>query len=956
MRLSFRSKLLAVVATAAFALVALVLSSAISARYVERHLDDIRRRYLPKVGLRPRLEAQFERIQRGFQDAVAASDRERLARTAELKKQLLQQLADVSGAVDPPLAAALALAIEDYHDTGKVVSARLIAHEIGEGVVAQMAEMQVKQARVVELLDKATVFDESELTNAFSEVAEAQQTDSRVRLGLSMACLVVLLLLSLWISRDLLRGLAHLTAGFRRFGGGDFASAIPEVSGDELGDLARQANQMARSLQRLESERSRIDWLKSAQAGLSEQLRGDLEPQEVADRAVSFLCRHLDCPVGALYTADPDGVFRVLGRHALSAGEEVRGFRPGEGLVGQAALQTEITVVHAPEDQLRVRSGLVEGSPLSVVLVPLIRVGKITGVLELVALRPWPAPSTEVLASVRESVAVALEAAWARAELRALLAETQRQTRELEVQRGALEEKNAVLVDARRRLGQKAEELIRASAYKSQFLANMSHELRTPLNAIIGFAELMHAEDAGPLEAQQKEFLGDVLRSGRHLLQLINDVLDLSKVEAGKLDFRPERVDPAKLVSEVLAVLRTTAATRRIRVQAQVDPALGELFVDPSRLKQILYNYLSNALKFTPEEGNVSVRMTAEGEHDFRLEVEDTGRGIAPDDLSRLFVEFQQLRDGDETPQGGSGLGLALTKRLVEAQGGSVGVRSTLEQGSTFHAVLPRRSREIPAASEFRPAPTRGGAPTILVIEHDPGDQQRLVEILAHAGYSAQPAATGAEALELCRTRSFDAITLGLLLPDMSGLEVLERIRAEGANQDVPVIVVTVVAERDAIGGFAVQDVLSKPVDAAALLSALTRAGVPPNGPGTILVVDDDPSSLKLVSTTLKQLGYRTRCARDGASALHSLRESLPTAVILDLLMPGMNGFEFLNHLRREPAGRRVPVIVWTVKDLSPEELRFLRESAHAIVSKGEGGSRVLAELKAAVHRQEHAL
>ncbi len=956
MRLSFRSKLVAIVATAALALVALVLSSAVTARNVEGHLADIRRHYLPKVGLRPQLEAQFERIQRGFQDAVAASDSERLARTAELKKVLLQQLADASGAVEPRLSAALALAIEDYHDTGQAVSARLIAHEVGEGVVALMAELQAKQARVAELLDQATVFDKSELTNAFSAAAEAQQTGSRVRLGLSIACLVVLLLLSLWISRDLLRGLAHLTAGFRRFGGGDFGSAIPVVSGDELGDLARQANQMAQSLQRLESEWSGIDWLKSAQSGLSEQLRGELEPREVADRAVSFLCRYLDCPVGALYTADPDGVFRVLGRHALSAEEEVPGFRPGEGLVGQAALQAGITVVHAPADQLRVRSGLAEGSPRSIVLVPLLRVGKVTGVLEVVSLRPWQAPSTELLASVRESIAIALEAARGRAELRALLAETQQQTRELEAQRGALEEKNAALVDTRGRLEQQAEELTRASAYKSQFLANMSHELRTPLNAIIGFAELLHDEEVGPLEAQQKEFLGDVLRSGRHLLQLINDVLDLSKVEAGKLDFRPERVKPGKLVSEVLAILRTTAATRRVRVQARVDPALGELIVDPGRLKQVLYNYLSNALKFTPERGNVSVRVTADGEHDFRLEVEDTGRGIAPEDLSRLFVEFQQIHDGSDKRYGGTGLGLALTKRLVEAQGGSVGVRSTLGQGSTFHAVLPRRSREPEAAPDIRPAVARGDAPAVLVIEDDPGDQVRLVEILSGAGYSVQPAATGAAALELCKTRSFDAITLDLLLPDMSGLEVLKGIRAEGANQEVPVIVVTVVAERDAIAGFAVQDVLPKPIDAAALLSALTRAGVPPNGPGTILVVDDDPSSIKLVSTTLKQLGYRTRCARNGASALHSLRESLPTAVILDLVMPGMNGFEFLEHLRQEPAGRRVPVIVWTVKDLSQEERRFLRESAHAVVSKGEGGSRVLAELEAAVHRKEQAL
>src|SRR6267142_437381 len=345
MNLSFRSKLLALVATAALALVALVVSSAIVAARVERHLDDIRRHYLPKVGLRPRLEAQFERIQRGFQDAVAASDNEKLAGTAALEQ-----------------------AVEEFHAKGLAVSARLIARETGEGVVAQIGELQAKQTRVAELLDKATVFDKSELTNAFSAAAEAQRTGSRVRLGLSVACLVVVLLLSLWISREMLDGVAHLTAGFRRFGEGDFRSAIPVTTRDELGEVARQANHMAQSLHGLELERGRVDWLKSGQSALSEQLRGELEPKEVADRAVSTLCRSLDCPVGALYAADADGVFRLLGQHALSAGEGALEFCPGEGLVGQAALQSEIMLVHAPADQLRVSSGLAEGSPRSIAL------------------------------------------------------------------------------------------------------------------------------------------------------------------------------------------------------------------------------------------------------------------------------------------------------------------------------------------------------------------------------------------------------------------------------------------------------------------------------------------------------------------------------------------------------------------------------------------------------------
>jgi PAS domain S-box-containing protein len=235
--------------------------------------------------------------------------------------------------------------------------------------------------------------------------------------------------------------------------------------------------------------------------------------------------------------------------------------------------------------------------------------------------------------------------------------------------------------------------IVEANQMKSAFLANMSHELRTPLNAIIGFTELMYKGKVGPVSPDHREYLGDILTSSRHLLQLINDVLDLAKVESGKMEFRPEPVDMTTLVSEVRDVLRGLAATKRLHVQSAVDAALGPVTADPARLKQVLYNYLSNAIKFTPEGGTITIRVAPEGSDFFRLEVEDTGVGIAPQDLSRLFVEFQQLDAGTAKQYPGTGLGLALTKRIVEAHGGTVEVRSTLGQGSVFAAVIPRQPR-----------------------------------------------------------------------------------------------------------------------------------------------------------------------------------------------------------------------------------------------------------------------
>jgi CheY-like chemotaxis protein len=240
------------------------------------------------------------------------------------------------------------------------------------------------------------------------------------------------------------------------------------------------------------------------------------------------------------------------------------------------------------------------------------------------------------------------------------------------------------------------------------------------------------------------------------------------------------------------------------------------------------------------------------------------------------------------------------------------------------------------------------GAATVLVIEDDPADQERLVLALTKAHYAVEVAATGAQALARCRDRTFDAVTLDLLLPDMNGVEVLQRIRADGRHHDVPVIVITIVTESGSLAGVAITDILHKPVDASRLEAALRRAGAAPDRSGSVLVVDDDESSLKLMATALRQVGYEARCARTTESALHAVEGAPPSAVVLDLMMPGMNGFEFLERFRRQPVCRRVPVIVWTVKELTAEERARLAKSAQAIVPKGGGeASLVITELQA---------
>jgi CheY-like chemotaxis protein len=370
--------------------------------------------------------------------------------------------------------------------------------------------------------------------------------------------------------------------------------------------------------------------------------------------------------------------------------------------------------------------------------------------------------------------------------------------------------------------------------------------------------------------------------------------------------------------------------------------------VDPGKLKQVLYNFLSNAVKFTPEGGRITVRTRAEADSLFRLEVQDTGIGIKEADLPRLFVEFQQLDASAAKAYPGTGLGLALTRRIVEAQGGSVGVESTAGQGSRFFAVLPR----VPAGSQAAPAPAlaplprpaAAGSPSILVIEDDTDERRWLAETLRGAGYHVETASTGRDALRLCGTRSYDGITLDILLSDMSGWDVLRAIRGEGANRDTPIIIVTVVAERGLAAGVAIHDFLTKPVRAEDLMGSLERAGVRPAGQRPILVVDDQAQARKLMETTLLGFGYQSRGAASAEEGLRLCAAEPPAAVILDLLMPDMDGFEFLERFRRTSAGRGTPVIVWTAKDLTSDDQVRLAASAHAVVLKGEAGTRSLME------------
>ncbi|HKV56442.1 MAG TPA: PAS domain S-box protein [Candidatus Binataceae bacterium] len=503
-----------------------------------------------------------------------------------------------------------------------------------------------------------------------------------------------------------------------------------------------------------------------------------------------------------------------------------------------------------------------------------------------------------------------------------------------------LRRKNLELEEQNRRVQQ-------ANRLKSEFLANMSHELRTPLNSIIGFSELLHDQRGGPTTTKQNDYVTNVLTSARHLLQLINDVLDLSKVESGKMDFFPELVDLAELVGEVRSVLAALVSRKRMQLAVNIDPDVKSVVLDPAKLKQVLFNYLSNAIKFTPEGGSVTVSIRPQTGDRFRLEVSDTGIGIKAEDISRLFVEFQQLDASASKKYQGTGLGLALTKRIVEAQGGEVGVSSSPGGGSTFFAVLPRvhQVAGFEASSEQQPLTWDRAGRSILAIEDNDRDRAWLLEILRDAGYSVEAAATGAEALAALASRHFDAITLDLFLPDTNGWDLLRKIRAVSGYPRVPVIVVSVLANEGKGLAFPVHDFLEKPVDRKVLLAALERAGLDSKEKARVMLVGEDSKELEKYGSALAPAGFKVLTYSNGKTALREISKATPDVLVIDLLMDGINGFEFLSRLRKNKTGKKLPVIVLTEKRLAELENEALRAATSIVAKESNSVEHLIAEI-----------
>ncbi|UFP96804.1 response regulator [Gloeobacter morelensis] len=514
-------------------------------------------------------------------------------------------------------------------------------------------------------------------------------------------------------------------------------------------------------------------------------------------------------------------------------------------------------------------------------------------------------------------------------ELEALNAELAATNAELEAQQGELEAINAELEQQRLQIESQNQELVEADRQKNNFLASMSHELRTPLNAIIGFSQLLLRNKNLQEQPQVLLQLDRVYQNGKIQLRLVNDILDLAKIKAGKVELRYQPVALEPFVREVYAALESLALQKNLSVRIAVDPSIGSVETDPQQLRTILINLLSNAFKYT-ERGEVEVRARRPAADRFELEVRDTGVGIDPDQQQKVFDEFSRLEGAATRQASGTGLGLAICKRLVTLMGGEISLVSTPGVGSTFTVRLPCGPAVIPAGR------SAGEPPKVLFIEHDLQVQQLVATRLAERSYRLLFAPDSIEGIQIAKAERPDAIVLDPTLPRTDLWAVLFELRTDPTTAGIPILLQSIAGERGLAIPLGLADFLTRPVGQESLLAVLKRRRVAPEG-DAILIVDDSADNREYLAACLRDEGYRVQPAASGPEALTYLESHRPQLVILDLMMPQMDGFEVLRRLRRMPGGRQLPVLILSAMDLTEQQRQsLLAEQTAQILKKGD--------------------
>ncbi|MHB8303782.1 MAG: HAMP domain-containing protein [Acidobacteriaceae bacterium] len=803
---------------------------------------------------------------------------------------------------------------------------------------------------------------------------------------------------------------------------GDLTRSIQVDARGEVADLKDNLNTMIDNLRLTTDRNTEQDWLKTNLARFTSMLQGQRELSTVGRMLLSELAPLVNAQQGVLYQMEAEEMgLSLLSSFANSRDGYPKTVRVGEGLVGQCALdKRRMLLSDLPASTVPIRSGLFEAIPRNVIVLPVLFEDHVKAVIELASLSAFTASQLAFLEQLTASIGIVLNSIEATMQTEGLLKQSQQLAGELQTQQSELqqtneqlaqkaqqlaeqnaevERKNQEIEQARGALEEKAKELALTSKYKSEFLANMSHELRTPLNSILVLGQQLAENPDSNLTGKQVEFARTIHGAGTDLLNLISDILDLSKIESGTVSVEAEEVFFGSLIEMVARPFRHEAESRKLTFDVETSVHLARsLVTDSKRVQQVLKNLLSNAFKFT-EQGGVRLSVSAvtggwSQRHQIlnaaasviAFEVSDTGIGIPMEKQRIIFEAFQQASAGTSRKYGGTGLGLAISRELASLLGGEIQLRSEPGKGSTFTLFLPltymgptaTTTQIAPATAEMRKGPTlvlpisslvaneppkesiqddRGhieaGDAVLLIVEDDERYARMLCDLSRDKGFKVLVALGGAEGLALAREFHPTAISLDVLLPDMLGWTVLNHLKQDPSTRHIPVQMLTVDEDwHHALshGAFAF---VTKPTTTEGLEAAITRIRQYSSPRRKrLLVVEDDPAQQLSIEALLGHDDIEVALVSTGAEALAAVEEQVFDCLVLDLRLPDMTGFDLLERLRKLPSANELPVVVFTGKDLTPEEDARLHMLARSVIVKDvESPERLLDETALFLHR-----
>lgn len=895
-----------------------------------------------------------------------------------------------------------------------LIAGILVAVAIVRGIVSRVNRMSEKARDIA--------------SGKFYEEDKEEDRDELSRVSLSL--------------KEISGSFENITGQAQEIAKGDFSASIDLRSKDDELGIALQL--MTESLREYKTEIEKQDWLKSGQNELNEKMRSDQGILHLAQNVITYLAKYLDAQIGALYIAEEDSNdLKLSGSYAFPKCKELNAIiKIGEGLAGQAAFEKEmISVTNIPEDYVRVNSAIGDSLPRNVLVTPLLLEGALKGVIELGSFREFSDTYMEFLNLVMENIAMGINSAQARTKMKALLEETQLQAEELEAQqeelsqineeleqqtielkaseeklkaqqeeleatneeleektehlekqKAAITGKNLELENARRDIEQKAKELEVKSKYKSEFLASMSHELRTPLNSLLILAQDLAENKYENLNDDQIESARIIHASGTELLELINEILDLSKIEAGKMPLHVTMVQLSEMMNDLNAHFKHLTDEKGLNLKISLDEELpDEITTDGKRAAQIIKNLVSNAIKFT-EEGGVTVNIHRPGsdvdlsrsgldlQSTIAISVIDTGIGIPKEKQIEIFEAFQQVDGSTSRKYGGTGLGLSISRELAKLLGGKIQLESETGKGSTFTLYLPVEIRDKsdedtdsmlqdagrePQISDFKTKVSdiesipddreklEKGDKTILVIEDDQDFARILMNQCHKHAFKCLVSATGEDGLELAEKYLPEAIILDIYLPGMNGWHVLDALKNNIQTRHIPVHIISV--EEVTIDAFKKGAIgyLTKPVTKEHLEEAFKNIGeVLEKSIKDLLVVEDNLAQQKAIVKLIGNGDVVVTAVENGQEAIDALRTRKFDCMVLDLGLPDMTGFQLLSELDKDKDIIIPPVIVYTGKELTRTEEADLRQYAESIIVKGvKSEERLLDETALFLHR-----